>query len=50
MITEFLELSIKNICCGYSLESPHNNEYPQHIFLWTIYFYGQLSKIIPKLL
>ena len=26
----------KNICCGYSLESPHwgdSNEYPQHMFL-----------------
>ena len=27
----------KNICCGYSLEAPHqgaSNEYPQHMFLW----------------
>ena len=27
----------KNICCGYSLESPRqgdSNEYPQHMFLW----------------
>ena len=27
----------KNICCGYSLETPHrgvSNEYPQHMFLW----------------
>ena len=27
----------KNICCGYSLESPrwgNSNEYPQHMFLW----------------
>ena len=26
----------KNICCGYSLEAPHqgaSNEYPQHMFL-----------------
>ena len=29
--------SIKNICCGYSLESPrrgNSNEYPQLMFLW----------------
>ena len=28
----------KNICCGYSLESPRrgdSNEYPQHTFLWS---------------
>ena len=27
----------RNICCGYSLESPRrgdSNEYPQHMFLW----------------
>ena len=33
----------KNICCGYSLEAPHqgaSNEYPQHIFM---------EKIIPQL-
>ena len=33
----FSYFSIKNICCGYSLEVPHrgtSNEYPQHIFLW----------------
>ena len=25
----------KNICCGYSLESPRlSNEYAQHMFLW----------------
>ena len=27
----------KNICCGYSLESPRrgdSNEYPQHMLLW----------------
>ena len=27
----------KNLCCGYSLESPQqgdSNEYPQHMFLW----------------
>ena len=27
----------KNICCGYSLESPRqgdSNEYPQHMFSW----------------
>ena len=29
----------KNICCGYSLEGPHqgtSNEYLQHMFLWRI--------------
>ena len=27
----------KNVCCGYSLEAPHqgtSNEYPQHMFSW----------------
>ena len=36
----------KNVCCGYSLESPRrgdSNEYLQHIF------YGEMWKIIPKL-
>ena len=42
----FLQFSIKNICCGYSLELPpqgDSNEYPQHMFLW------RNMKIIPKL-
>ena len=33
----------KNICCGYSLESPwrgDSNEYPQHVFMTK---YGKLS-------
>ena len=37
----------KNICCGYSLETPHrgtSNEYPH---CDNIYFYGELEKIIP---
>ena len=46
MITEgkFSSILHKNICCGYSLESPRralesprrgdSNEYPQHVFLW----------------
>ena len=35
-LTMFLWIH-KNICCGYSLESPwrgDSNEYPQHMFLW----------------
>ena len=37
MKDNFCQFSIKNICCGYSLESPwrgNSNEYPQHLFLW----------------
>ena len=36
-IVIFLIIFRKNICCGYSLEVPHqgaSNGYPQHKFLW----------------
>ena len=42
----FLSFLYKNICCGYSLESPYQgdpNEYPQHVFD------GEISKTIPYL-
>ena len=32
----FFSVHNKNICCGYSLESPRrgdSNDYPQHMFL-----------------
>ena len=41
----FSSILHKNICCGYSLESPQrgdSNEHPQHMF------YGEMWKIISK--
>ena len=43
----------KNLCCGYSLESPRrgdSNEYPQHMFLWrTDENYPSIINQIPSL-
>ena len=36
----------KNICCGYSLEVPRggtSNEYPQHMCLFVLRFYGSVN-------
>ena len=48
----FLKKKKNNICCGYSLDLPHqgaSNEYPQHIFSWrnkkNIYLLPTLVKI-----
>ena len=37
ILGQFFLFLHKYICCGYSLEAPHqgtSNEYPQHMFLW----------------
>ena len=55
MITEgwFCLFLLKNIHCGYSLESPRrgdSNEFPQHMFLWTTdENYPSIIKIILQL-
>ena len=43
IIGQFFLFLHKNICCGYSLEVPHqgaSNEYPQHMF------YGELTYVV----